>query len=104
MHRIKVLSLTFAVALVVVASLAGGTERKLRVVTTIPDLTALPQAVAGDLADVETLTRGTQHPHEAEVRPTMMLNVRRADVPVENGLKHAAFTDITVNGADNPNI
>ena len=104
MHRIKVLSLTLAVALVVVASLAGGTERKLRVVTTIPDLTALAQAVGGDLADVETLTRGTQNAHEAEVRPTMMLKLRRADVLVENGLELDAWADIAVNGANNPNI
>ena len=104
MHRIKVLSLTLAVALVVVASLAGGTERKLRVVTTIPDLTALAQAVGGDLADVETLTRGTQNAHEAEVRPTMMLKLRRADVLVENGLELDAWADVAVNGANNPNI
>src|SRR5437660_8767409 len=104
MHRIKVLSLTLAVALVVVASLAGGAERKLRVVTTIPDLTALAQAVGGDLADVETLTRGTQNAHEAEVRPTMMLKLRRADVLVENGLELDAWADVAVNGANNPNI
>jgi len=104
MHRIKALCLTLAVALVVVASVAGGAERKLRVVTTIPDLTALAQAVGGDLADVETLTRGTQNAHEAEVRPTMMLKLRRADVLVENGLELEAWADVAVNGANNPNI
>ena len=104
MHRIKAFCLTLAVALVVVASVAGGAERKLRVVTTIPDLTALAQAVGGDLADVETLTRGTQNAHEAEVRPTMMLKLRRADVLVENGLELDAWADIAVNGANNPNI
>ena len=104
MHRIKALCLTLAVALVVVASVAGGAERKLRVVTTIPDLTALAQAVGGDLADVETLTRGTQNAHEAEVRPTMMLKLRRADVLVENGLELDAWADVAVNGANNPNI
>jgi len=104
MHRIKAFCLTLAVALVVVASVAGGAERKLRVVTTIPDLTALAQAVGGDLADVETLTRGTQNAHEAEVRPTMMLKLRRADVLVENGLELDAWADVAVNGANNPNI
>src|SRR5438128_4613087 len=104
MHRIKALCLALAVALVVVASMAGGAERKLRVVTTIPDLTALAQAVGGDLADVETLTRGTQNAHEAEVRPTMMLKLRRADVLVENGLELDAWADVAVNGANNPNI
>ena len=104
MHRIKALCLTLAVTLVVVASMAGGAERRLRVVTTIPDLTALAQAVGGDLADVETLTRGTQNAHEAEVRPTMMLKLRRADVLVENGLELDAWADVAVNGANNPNI
>ncbi|PYN49758.1 MAG: zinc ABC transporter substrate-binding protein [Candidatus Rokuibacteriota bacterium] len=104
MHWTKTLCLTLAVALVVVASMAGGAERKLRVVTTIPDLTALAQAVGGDLADVETLTRGTQNAHEAEVRPTMMLKLRRADVLVENGLELDAWADVAVTGANNPNI
>ena len=104
MHWTKTLCLALAVALVVVASMAGGAERKLRVVTTIPDLTALAQAVGGDLADVETLTRGTQNAHEAEVRPTMMLKLRRADVLVENGLELDAWADVAVNGANNPNI
>src|SRR5205807_8506376 len=104
MHWTKTLCLTLAVALVVVASMAGGAERKRRVVTTIPDLTALAQAVGGDLADVETLTRGTQNAHEAEVRPTMMLKLRRADVLVENGLELDAWADVAVNGANNPNI
>jgi zinc/manganese transport system substrate-binding protein len=104
MHWTKTLCLALAVALVVVASMAGGAERKLRVVTTIPDLTALAQAVGGDLADVETLTRGTQNAHEAEVRPTMMLKLRRADVLVENGLELEAWADVAVNGANNPNI
>jgi zinc/manganese transport system substrate-binding protein len=104
MHGTKTLCLTLAVALTVVASMAGGAERKLRVVTTIPDLTALAQAVGGDLADVETLTRGAQNAHEAEVRPTMMLKLRRADVLVENGLELDAWADVAVNGANNPNI
>ncbi len=104
MHGTKTLCLTLAVALTVVASMAGGAERKLRVVTTIPDLTALAQAVGGDLTDVETLTRGAQNAHEAEVRPTMMLKLRRADVLVENGLELDAWADVAVNGANNPNI
>jgi len=98
------LCLALALALTAAVSLAWGAERKLRVVTTIPDLTALAQAVGGDLADVETLTRGTQNAHEAEVRPTMMLKLRRADVLIENGLELDAWADVAVTGANNPNI
>src|SRR5690242_4208279 len=78
--------------------------RKLRVVTTIPDLQSLAEAVGGDLVDVESLTRGTQSFHEAEVKPSMMLKLRRADAVIENGLDLDAWADVAIEGANNPNI
>jgi len=90
-------------ALAMLAPDAQG-ARKLRVVTTIPDLKSLTEAVGGDLIDVDSLTRGTQNFHEAEVRPSMMLKLRRADVLVENGLDLDAWADVAANGANNPNI
>src|SRR3989442_14401533 len=92
--------------LMTLALLAPGTEaaKKLRVVATLPDLKSLTEAVGGDLVDVDSLTRGTQNAHEAEVRPTMMLKLRRADVLVENGLELDAWADVAVNGANNPNM
>lgn len=78
--------------------------KKIRVVTTIPDLKSLTEAVGGDLVDVESLTRGTQNFHEAEVRPSMMLKVRKADLLVENGLDLDRWVDVVVEGANNPNI
>jgi ABC-type Zn uptake system ZnuABC Zn-binding protein ZnuA len=78
--------------------------KKLRVVTTIPDLKSLTEAVGGDLVDVDSLTRGTQNFHEAEVRPSMMLKLRRADALVENGLDLDRWADVAVMGANNPNI
>src|SRR5438874_7050193 len=78
--------------------------KKLRVVATIPDLKSLTEAVGGDLVEVDSLTRGTQNFHEAEVRPSMMLKLRRADVLVENGLDLDAWADVAANGANNPNI
>lgn len=77
---------------------------RVRVVTTIPDLKALTQAVGGDLVDVESLTRGTQNFHEAEVRPSMMLKLRRAQLLVENGAELDSWVDVAVTGANNPNI
>src|SRR2546422_11669806 len=88
------------------AALTAGAEgaRKLRVVATIPDLKSLTEAVGGDLVDVDSLTRGTQNFHEAEVRPSIMLKLRRADVLVETGLDLDAWADVAANGANNPNI
>src|SRR2546425_2388858 len=78
--------------------------RKLRVVATIPDLKSLVEAVGGDLVEVDVLTRGTQNFHEAEVRPSMMLKLRRADALIENGAELDAWADVAVLGANNPNI
>src|SRR5438034_2394511 len=77
---------------------------KLKVVATIPDLKSLAEAVGGSLVEVDSLTRGTQNFHEAEVRPSMMLKLRRADVLIENGLDLDAWVDVAVLGANNPKI
>jgi zinc/manganese transport system substrate-binding protein len=74
------------------------------VVATIPDLKSLTDAVGGHLVEVESLTTGTQNFHEAEVRPSMMLKLRRADLLVENGLALDAWVDVAVQGANNPNL
>jgi ABC-type Zn uptake system ZnuABC Zn-binding protein ZnuA len=77
---------------------------KIRVVATIPDLKALAEAVGGDLVEVETLARGTQNAHELEVRPSLMLKVRKADVLIENGLELDTWADVVVQGANNPRV
>src|SRR6266496_8005 len=97
------------IALVLLAAAGGLTPgahaaRKLRVVATIPDLKSLTEAVGGDLVEVDALTRGTQNFHEAEVRPSMMLKLRRADALIENGAELDLWADVAVLGANNPNI
>jgi zinc/manganese transport system substrate-binding protein len=100
------------IALVVLATLSmlslyqpsAQAAQKLRVVTTIPDLKSLAEAVGGDLVEVDSLTRGTQNFHEAEVRPSMMLKLRRADALIENGADLDAWADVAVTGANNGNI
>jgi zinc/manganese transport system substrate-binding protein len=92
------------VALVLGLAWPAAAAERVRVVTTIPDLKALTQAVGGDLVDVESLTRGTQNVHEAEVRPSMMLKLRRAQLLVENGAELDSWVDVAVTGANNPNI
>jgi zinc/manganese transport system substrate-binding protein len=84
-------------------STASGAD-KIRVVTTIPDLKALTEEVGGKLVDVDALARGTQNAHELEMRPSLMLKLRRADILVENGLDLDAWADVAVQGANNPNI
>ncbi len=77
---------------------------KIRVVATIPDLKALAEEVGGKQVDVETLARGNQNAHELEIRPSLMLKLRRADILLENGLELDSWADVVVQGANNPNI
>ncbi len=77
---------------------------KLRVVATTTDLKALTEAVGGDLVEVEALARGNQNPHDLEVRPSLMVKVRRADLLVINGLELDQWAEVVVQGANNPKV
>ena len=103
---LKRLGIVFLVVVAVGLSAVPSPQaaRKLRVVTTIPDLKSLTEAVGGDLVEVDSLTRGTQNFHEAEVRPSMMLKLRRADAVIENGLDLDAWADVAIEGSNNPNL
>lgn len=85
---------------------AAGAEAadKLQVVATIPDLKLLTEAVGGDLVDVEMLVRAAQNPHDLEVRPSLMVKVRRADALIMNGLELDGWVDMVVLGANNPKV
>ena len=96
-----------SIAIVVALGVAAGgaaAASKVRVVTTITDLKALTEAVGGDLVDVDSLARGDQNAHDLEIRPTLMVKLRRADVFVINGLDLDNWADVAVNGSNNPRI
>ena len=77
---------------------------RVRVVATIPDLKALTDAVGGDLVEVDALARPSQNPHDLEVRPSLMVKVRRAQLFVFNGLELDAWAEVVVQGANNPQV
>jgi zinc/manganese transport system substrate-binding protein len=104
MMRRSIVTLIALVSTLGLGILSAHGADKIRVVTTIPDLKSLAEAVGGNLVDVDSLTRGTQNFHEAEVRPSMMLKLRRADILIENGAELDAWVDVAVLGANNPNV
>ena len=77
---------------------------KIRVVATTTDLKALTEAVGGKLVDVDALARGNQNPHDLEVRPSLMVKVRQADLLIVNGLELDRWAEVVVQGANNPNV
>jgi ABC-type Zn uptake system ZnuABC Zn-binding protein ZnuA len=97
---------TLVTALAVIGPLlpAASAADKIRVVATIPDLKALTEEVGGDFVEVESLARGTQNAHELEIRPSLMLKLRRADLLVENGLELDSWAEVAVQGANNAKI
>ena len=101
----SLLRITF-VALAGLALLAGsaGAADKIQVVATTTDLKALTEAVGGDLVEVDALARGNQNPHDLEVRPSLMVKVRRADVIVMNGLELDQWAEVVIQGANNPKV
>jgi zinc/manganese transport system substrate-binding protein len=100
------LTRALGISLFALGLLAVGTEAadKVRVVTTTTDLKALAEAVGGDLVEVDALARGNQNAHDLEVRPSLMVKVRRADVLVINGLELDQWAEVVVQGANNPNV
>jgi zinc/manganese transport system substrate-binding protein len=96
----------FSASLVTLGLWAGSVEAadKVRVVTTTTDLKALAEAVGGDLVEVDALARGNQNAHDLEVRPSLMVKVRRADLLVINGLELDQWAEVVVQGANNPKV
>jgi zinc/manganese transport system substrate-binding protein len=102
----RVLIRALSVSLFALGLWVGSVEAadKVRVVATTTDLKALTEAVGGDLVEVDALARGSQNPHDLEVRPSLMLKVRRADLLVMNGLELDQWVEVVVQGANNPRV
>jgi len=102
----RVLVRALSVSLFALGLWVGSVEAadKVRVVATTTDLKALTEAVGGDLVEVDALARGSQNPHDLEVRPSLMVKVRRADLLVMNGLELDQWVEVVVQGANNPRV
>ena len=59
----------------------------LKVVATVPDLAALARAVGGDKVSVQSLAVSTQDPHFVDARPSLMLDLNKADLLLAVGLQ-----------------
>jgi zinc/manganese transport system substrate-binding protein len=85
-------------------ALPGGAHA-LQVVTTTPGLAALAKEVAGDHAEVTSLSRGVQDPHFVDANPTLAVKLRRADLLIDNGLDlEIGWLPPLVNQSRNPDI
>lgn len=77
----------------------------LKVVATVPDLAALARAVGGEHVKVTSLALPTQDPHFVDARPSLALEVNRADLLLAIGLElEVGWLPALQNGARNPRI
>lgn len=80
-------------------------EAKLQVVATLPDLAAVAREVGGPDADVTALALPTQDPHFVDARPSLVLNVHRADLLVQTGLQlEGGWLPTLITGSRNARI
>jgi ABC-type Zn uptake system ZnuABC Zn-binding protein ZnuA len=61
--------------------------KKLNVVTSTADMTALAQEVGGDKISVDSIAKGYQDPHFVEAKPSFLLKLRQADLLISVGLQ-----------------
>jgi zinc/manganese transport system substrate-binding protein len=95
------------VVLAVVALLPGPVEgaKKIRVVTTIPDLADMARHVGGDLVEVTSLATGVEDIHAVPMKPSFAVALNRADVVMLVGLEaEHAFLPALLEAARNPKI
>jgi zinc/manganese transport system substrate-binding protein len=70
-----------------VTSFAGDAAAKVRVVTTIETFADLARRVGGARVDVKPLSHGYMDPHFVEPKPSLVIDLNRADLLVHVGLE-----------------
>jgi zinc/manganese transport system substrate-binding protein len=83
----------------------AGAAKKIRVVTTIPDLADMTRQIGGDLVDVTSLATGVEDIHAVPMKPSFAVLLNRADVVVLMGLEaEHAFLPALLEASRNPRI
>lgn len=76
-----------------------------RVVTSLPSLASIAREVVGDAGQVQALAPPTQDPHFVDGKPSMMLQLNRADLLIDTGLGlEQGWLPPLVEGARNPKL
>lgn len=81
------------------------TIAKVKAVATTADLHAILTEVGGDHVETSLLCRGDQDPHALEAKPSLMMQVNRADVVFAIGMElEVGWLPNVLSGARNPKI
>ena len=97
-HAVKMFLATIILSL---CSLAG---EKLNIVTTIPDFADFSRNIGGDRVSVISLMRGDQDPHAVEPRPSMVMQVKKADLLIRVGMDLDVWVESLINASRNSKV
>ncbi len=79
--------------------------RRLNIVTTTTDLASITRAIAGEHAEVKSLTTGAEDPHFLQAKPSYILMARDADLWIRIGMElEVGWEPAILDGARNRRI
>jgi ABC-type Zn uptake system ZnuABC Zn-binding protein ZnuA len=79
-------------------------QATVRVVTTLPDLADITNAIGGERVNVDNIVRGDQNPHFIEVKPSYMMKVKRADIFIMVGMELELWALQIIDGSRNDRL
>src|SRR5687768_9171142 len=71
--------------LATIAMVTSAADKKLNVVCTLPDLSAIAYEIGGDLINLTTLAGPAEDPHFVDPRPSFARILNKADLLIEGG-------------------
>ena len=84
--------------------LPGMAEQKIKIVTTTSDLASLAKEVGKDRVEVDSLSQGTRDPHFIEVRPSMVMKLKDADLVILVGMELDIWVQSLIDASRNSQI
>lgn len=85
-RKTPMLALAAGLLVLTGAATPAQAQTRLKVVTTTTDLASIARAVGGERVTVRAIAAGTQDPHFVEPKPSLILELRDADVFAQVGL------------------
>ena len=84
--------------------LASHLSATVRIVTTLPDLADIAKQIGGDKVQVDYIVRGNQNPHFIEVKPSYMMQLRKADIFFMIGMDLELWAQQLIDGSRNAKL
>jgi len=79
-------------------------QQQLRIVTTLTAYADITRQIAGDRVAVTSLADGAENPHTIQPRPSLVMQLRHADLLVATGLDQELWLPPLMDRAGNPRI